>query len=119
MHDIKHASGAIIANDTRASVAAIDQAVLSYSRLCSSIVEVSTSSDLPVSTAQNALAKVVDGLTAAIKGREEISLATRELLKVQRASSLQTTSFGCPDGFPPKTAENTSEPTSNQENFCS
>ena len=111
MHVIKQASGEIIANDTRASVAAIDQAVLSYSRLCSSIVEVSTSSDLPVSAAQNALAKVVDGLTAAIKGREDISQATRELLKVQKASSLETISYGCPDGFPPKTAEKIEQPT--------
>jgi hypothetical protein len=112
MHTIAKPAGQIIAADTQATVAAIDAAVLTCSRLCGSIIEVSTSSKLPVATAQKALASAANAMVATVQGRDEIAAATRELLKVQRMSNLETTAFGCPDGFPPKTARvDDQEPT--------
>lgn len=102
MLKIEKAAGQIIAADTQASVAAIDQAVLVCSRLCGSIVEVSASSRLPIGAAQKALASTAEAISAAVRGREEIANATRELLRVQGMSTLEATSFGCPDGFPTK-----------------
>lgn len=100
MHRIQETAAKVVASDTLSSVGAIDQAVMSYSRLCASIVEVSNASDLPVTAGQPALAKVAAGLTALIEGREHIASATRELLKVQRESSLRETAFQCPGGLP-------------------
>lgn len=99
MHEIDQAAGQVVAADTQASVAAVDEAVLSFSRLCASIVEVSGSAKLPVSTLQKALSSAAQGMLAAVHSREEITNATRELLKVQHASTLRTTSFGCPGGL--------------------
>lgn len=109
MLKIDHAAGQIIAADTQASVTAIDQAVLNCSRLCGSILEVSNSSRMPIGAAQRALASTAEALSAAVRGREEIAKATRELLKVQGRSSLQATSFGCPDGFPEPTGTKSDE----------
>lgn len=106
MLKIEQAAGQVIAADTQASVAAIDAAVLTCSRLCSSIVEVSASSNLPISAAQKALGAAADALVAAVQGREGVAVATRELLKVQGLSTLQTTAFGCPDGIVPRPSGN-------------
>lgn len=100
MHRIEESAARVVASDTQASVGAIDQAVMSYSRLCASIVEVSNASELPVTAGQPALAKVAAGLAALIEGREHIASATRELIKVQGASTLRETAFECPGGLP-------------------
>lgn len=104
MFKLDQAAGQVVAADTQKSVAAIDQALLSYSQLCSSIVEVSNSSGLPISVAQSALESTVSGLSALVEGRKDIASATRELLKIQKLSSLEPVSFGCPTGLPQKTA---------------
>ncbi len=100
MHSIELAAAKVVAADTRSSVHAIDQAVMSYSRLCASIVEVSNAANLPVTAGQPALAKVAAGLAALVEGRELIASTTRELIKVQGASTLRETSFQCPNGLP-------------------
>lgn len=100
MHRIQETAAKVVAADTQSSVGAIDQAVMSYSRLCASIVEVSNAADLPVTAGQPALAKVAAGLSALIEGREHIASATRELIKVQHASTLRETAFQCPNGLP-------------------
>lgn len=100
MHRIQETAAKVVVDDTQSSVGAIDQAVMSYSRLCASIVEVSNASDLPVTAGQPALAKVAAGLNALIEGREHIASAVRELTKVQRDSSLRETAFECPGGLP-------------------
>ena len=100
MHRIQETAAKVVVSDTQSSVGAIDQAVMSYSRLCASIVEVSNASDLPVTACQPALAKVAVGLNALIEGREHIASATHELIKIQRDSTLRETAFECPGGIP-------------------
>lgn len=96
MYEIETAAGRVVASDTQKSVDAVDQAVMSIAHLCASIVEVSKASRLPVSTAQGALSMAGSGLTRIIDSREDISRATRELIKIQKASNLETVGFGCP-----------------------
>jgi len=100
MHRIQETAAKVVASDTQSSVGAIDQAVMSYSRLCASIVEVSNAADLPVTVVQPALSKVAAGIAALIDGREHIASATRELIKVQKDSTLRETAFECPGGLP-------------------
>lgn len=96
MYSIDTAAGQVVASDTQKSVDAVDQAVMSLAHLCASIVEVSKASNLPISTAQDALANAGSGLTKLIASRADMSTATRELVGIQNSSSLQTVSFGCP-----------------------
>ena len=105
MHQINPSSGKVIAADTQGSVHAIDHAVLSYSRLCASVIEVSGASKLPISAGQPALAKIAAGLAALIEGRAQIAEATRDLLKVQGASTLREMGFECPNGLPTSKAD--------------
>lgn len=100
MHQINQSSGKVIAADTQGSVHAIDQAVLSYSRLCASVIEVSEASRLPISAGQPALTRIAAGLAALIEGRAQIAEATRDLLKVQGVSTLKEMAFECPNGLP-------------------
>ncbi|MBA4765380.1 hypothetical protein [Qipengyuania huizhouensis] len=109
MFEIEKSSGQVVAADTQKSVDALDQAVMSMAHLCASIVEVSRASRLPVSTPQPALANAGESLSKLIAGREDISHAVRELIAIQRTSSLQAVSFGCPDGLPQAQAQR-SEP---------
>lgn len=96
MHTIEKTAGQVIAGDTSASVAAVDQAVSSLATLCASIVEVSKASNLPVGTAQTALANIGASLNGVIASRADVVAATRELTAIQRKSNLETMDFGCP-----------------------
>lgn len=96
MHEIETAAGRVVANDTQNSVDAVDRAVMSLAHLCASIVEVSKASRLPIGTAQAALTNAGETLAKLIASREGMSQATHELIAIQKASSLQTVSFGCP-----------------------
>lgn len=98
MHKIEIAAAEVIASDTKSSVGAIDQAVMSYSRLCASIIEVSNASDLPVTAGQPALAKVSAGLSALVEGRALMAGATRDLIKIQQGSTVREHAFQCPGG---------------------
>lgn len=100
MHSIEKSAGQVIASDTQDAVDAVNQAILSYAGLCSSIIEVSRAANLPAMASQPALGKMSAGIAALVEGRKEIVGAARDLLKVQKASSLDAVSFGCPDGFP-------------------
>ncbi|MFA9200239.1 MAG: hypothetical protein ACEQR8_03490 [Cypionkella sp.] len=102
MLQIEPSSGQVIASDIQHSITAIDQAALSLSRLCASVLEVSSSEKLPVVAGQEALAKISAGLAMVIEGRALIAHATREIIKVQDRSNLKTVGFGCPPEFPAK-----------------
>ena len=95
---IEETSGRVVAGETQQSIATIDKALISAANLCASIVEASNSSNLPVNTPQAALSQVGEGLSMLIAGREHLGSATLEMIKIQKASNLETVSFGCPDG---------------------
>ena len=63
MHQIKHSSGAVVAAETQASVAAIDTAVLTQVRLCASVIEAASESKMPVATTQKVLESIAAEMT--------------------------------------------------------
>lgn len=99
MYAIETAAGNVVASDTQNSAEAIDKAVMSLAHLCASIVEVSSASNLPIVTAQSALTNAGSGLNKLIGTRHDLATATSEMLKVQKASNLETVGFGCPPRF--------------------
>ena len=110
MHNIEQSAGQVVADDTQKSLEAIDRAVTSLAQLCASIVEVSRAANLPATTAQGALTNAGEGLTKIIATRHDLGGATRELLKIRKASNLQTVGFGCPPEYKPS-AQHITEPT--------
>ena len=105
MYSIDTAAGQVVADDLQQSIESVNAAVMSYANLCASIVEVNKASNLPITTAQEALQNAAEGLNKLVASRADMANATRELLDIQKASTLETVSFGCPEGFPPKTAK--------------
>lgn len=96
MYSIDIAAGQVVATDTQKSVEAVDHAIVALASLCSSIVEVSKASRLPVATAQAALSNAGASLSNMIASRADVGHATRDLTAIQRRSSLKETAFGCP-----------------------
>ena len=104
MFKIEQGAGQVIAQDTQNSIEALDNAVMATARLCTSIVEVSKASRLPVSVPQSALNFAGESLVKLISSRSDVGSATKRMLAIQHGSSLKTTSFGCPEGFPEPSA---------------
>ncbi len=107
MHKINKASGAVIASDTQASVAALDQAVLTQARLCASILETASESQLPMAATQKLLQSVAAGMSGLVASRTDMLSAVRTLNMLQMKSNLKETSFGCPDEYIPTGVDNT------------
>lgn len=110
MHQIKHTSGAVVAAEAQASVAAIDAAVLTQARLCASVIEAANESNVPVAVAQKLLQSMTAGMSGLVASRMDIVNTVRELTLIQKKSSLKTTSFGCPDVVDPSQASLDAEP---------
>lgn len=109
MHKVNKASGAVIASDTQASVAALDQAVLTQARLCASILETVGEAQLPMAATQKLLQSVAAGMSGLVASRTDMLCTVRTLNVLQMKSNLKETSFGCPDEYIP-TGVNISEP---------
>lgn len=99
MLEIQNATGAVVAADTQASVAALDSAVLTQARLCASVVEGAAQSMLPISATQKLLQAMTDGMSGLVASRMEMVAVVRELTSIQKNSNLNVTSFGCPNDF--------------------
>jgi hypothetical protein len=110
MHDIKKATGTVIAADTQASVTALDQAVLSHARLCASIIEAAGESNLPMAVTQKALQSVAAGIGGLVASRTDMVTTVRAMTLIQMQSNLKETSFGCPDFAGPNTGASNNEP---------
>lgn len=112
MYSIKKSAGQIISADTQDAIQSIDNAIKSNAMLCASIVDVNSASGLPVTTSQPVLDSLVLGLSGLVQSRQSIADATRDLVKIQRASTLKETAVGCPGGlYPLKAALDEAEET--------
>ena len=111
MLQISNGVGMVVAADAQTSFAAVDAAVMAHGKLCSSIVEASNASKLPIITTQKLLESMSAGLSGLIASRSDLAAAIRELTVIQAKSSLNETSFGCADGLPPLKGEHTTIPT--------
>lgn len=103
MLEIKNTTGSVVASDTQASVAALDNAVLTQARLCASVVEAAAESKMPVGATQKLLQAMADSMSGLVASRLEVVAVVREINLIQSMSNLKTTSFGCPNGPLPPT----------------
>jgi hypothetical protein len=98
-------AGALIAEETKGALRAVDHAILSKLRLCTSLMETFEQAQLPVNSSQKLLQSMTSGLNQIIAGRGEMAQAVRELNVIKAASNLAETNYNCPGTIPLATAQ--------------
>lgn len=99
MLKIQETAGLVVAEDTKTTIAAIDRAILSETRLAGSILEVSEQSGLPMAQSQKLLEGMVRGFDKLVAGRADMLAVVRHLTAIKGGSNLQVVDYGCPDGL--------------------
>ena len=100
MHQIQDNIGLLVANETQGVMRAIDDAILTKLRLCTTLVEAFEQTNLPVGPSQKLLQSIAAGLNHIVAGRGEMAHTVRTLTAIKTDSSLRETSYNCP-GPPP------------------
>lgn len=98
MYNISEKLGHVVAADTQSAVGSINDAIISQSRMCATIVEASIAANLPLGAVQGSLAAISEGLRNLVVNRAGVADAVRELSQIQRMSNLKEVAFGCPTG---------------------
>ena len=96
MLNIKHPTGSVVADDTKASIRALDDAVAQQARMCATLIEASQESNLAIATGQPVLDALTASLRSLVESRAQLATATRRIAAIQSRSNLRETSFGCP-----------------------
>lgn len=101
MHQIKENAGVVVAAETQAMVTAIDNAMLTQARLCSSVVEAASDAKMPVAATQKLLQSISDGMGSLVTTRANLSTAVKEMALIKSRSNLQPMNWGCPEDWKP------------------
>ena len=101
MLNIQDNIGMLIADETQGALRAIDDAILTKLRLCTTLVEAFEDTNLPVGPSQKLLQSIATGLNHIVAGRGEMAQTVRTLTAIKAGSSLRETSYNCPQGGVP------------------
>ena len=91
--------GHLVSADTKGTINALDDAILSELKLCTTLIEAIKSTNLPINSSQKLLLSVASGLNHIVAGRGEVAATVRHLTIIKRDSNLQPYDFGCPTGM--------------------
>jgi hypothetical protein len=105
MFKIAETTGLVVAEDTKLTIAAIDNAILSKTRLASSIIEASEQSGLPMAQSQKLLEGMARGFEHLVAGRGDMLTVVRQLSAIKGHSSLEVVDYGCPNGLEARVAQ--------------
>jgi hypothetical protein len=98
MQKIEQNVGHLVAADTKGTISALDNAILSELKLCTTVMEAIQTTSLPIMSSQKLIHSMASGLSHIVAGRGEMAATVRHLTSIQRASNLAPHSFGCPNG---------------------
>lgn len=101
MVKIAQNTGALIAAETKGTLKALDNAILTELRLCTTLIEAFDEVRLPVGTSQKLLQSMASGINHVVRGRGEMASTVRALAAIKGVSNLAETSYNCPEGSPP------------------
>jgi hypothetical protein len=104
--------GTLVAADTQGTLKALDDAILSELKLCTTLVEAIQGGDVPIASSQKILSSVTSGLSHIVAGRGEMATAVRQLTILKRDSNLSVYDYGCPNGALSVATEPAVEPVS-------
>lgn len=100
MLNIDDNTGSLIAAETKGALRALDNAILTELRLCTTLVETFGQSQLPVSSSQKLLQSMASGLNHIVAGRGEMATTVRTLTAIKSTSNLAATNYSCPGSAP-------------------
>ena len=101
MLNIQDNIGMLVANETQGALRAIDNALLTELRLCTTLVEAFEEASVPVGPSQKLLQSLANGLNHIVAGRGEMAHTVRALTAIKAGSSLKETGYNCPGETPP------------------
>jgi len=99
MLKIEHSTGMVIAEDLRASIKAIDNALLQETRLTSSLIEAGEQIGLPMAHSQKLLEGMARGFEHLVAGRADMLSVVRQVNSIKGQSSLDVVDYGCAGGL--------------------
>jgi hypothetical protein len=89
--------GALVAADSKGTLKALDDAILSELKLCTTLVEAIQSNEVPIVSSQKLLNSMASGLNHIVAGRGEMATTLRQLTVLKQDSNLAVYDFGCPN----------------------
>ena len=96
MFNIQDNIGMLVANETQGALRAIDDAILTKLRLCTTLVEAFEEANMPVGPSQKLLQSIASGLNHIVAGRGEMADTVKTLTAIKSNSSLKESSYNCP-----------------------
>ena len=112
MLNIQDNIGMLVSNETQGALRAIDNAILTKLRLCTTLVEAFEDASVAVGPSQKLLQSIANGLNHIVAGRGEMAQTVRTLSAIKAGSSLRETSYNCPGETPPLMAAQKAEKSS-------
>jgi hypothetical protein len=102
--------GALVADETKGALRAIDNAILSELRLCTTLVEAFERTAIPVGASQKLLQNMTKGINHIVAGRGEMAGTVRALAALKSGSTLGPVSYNCPNEPPFAKSSDQAEP---------
>jgi 3-hydroxyacyl-CoA dehydrogenase len=99
MLKIEDTTGMVIAEDTKATIKAIDSALLQKARLAGSVLEASDQIGLPMAHSQKLLEGMARSFDHLVAGRADMLAVVRQLTVIKGKSTLDVVDYGCLDGL--------------------
>jgi hypothetical protein len=100
MLNIDNNIGTLVAAETKGTMKALDDAILTELRLCTTLVEAFEQAKLPVGHSQKLLQSMATGLNHIVAGRGEMAMTVHRLNAIKAGSNLAPTSYNCPGPMP-------------------
>ena len=101
MLKIERSTGMVIAEDLRASIKAIDNALMQETRLTGSLLEASQQIGLPIAHSQKLLEGMARGFEKLVSGRADMLAVVRQVNTIKGQSTQHVVDYGCAGGFDP------------------
>lgn len=100
MYNFDAKSIPVLSHDSRAAIAAADDALLCNAQMFSTIIQTARTSDLPINVTQDLYRSMIDGAAKFLDGREQIQRSLKAMHNIVRNSNHAEKMEGCPDGNP-------------------
>lgn len=102
--------GALVAADSQGTLKAIDDAILSELKMCTTLVEAIQGQKLPIAASQKLLNSMASGIGNIVAGRNDMAATVRHLSVLKQDSNLDVYDFGCPSALLDRVVDRQSEP---------
>ncbi|MEO1167859.1 MAG: hypothetical protein AAFW97_04015 [Pseudomonadota bacterium] len=99
MYKFDVASIPVLQADSKAAVAAADDALLTNAVLLSSILQTAKTADLPINVTQDLYGNMVEGSLKLLEGREQLRKSLRMMQAIAKNNPDAPEMYGCPGGL--------------------